>query len=128
VAGALDRSVDAVGLAGEGDWVGGVGLCLCGVYLVDVGGVFEAGDLDGRDVLNILKSVFCIPIAKSIFVHVRYLDSEVRVKQCLELEWHIALVGNHQRRLQALAVKRDAVQETKLVWPQLAGGIVEVLG
>lgn len=57
----------------------------------------------------------------------RYLDSEIRVQQCLELEWHIALVGNHQRRLQALTVKRDAVQETKFVWPQLASGIVKAL-
>lgn len=128
MAGTLDRSVNAVSLAGEGDWVGGLGLCLCGVYLVDVGGIFEAGDLDGRDVLKVVKSVFCIQIAKSIFVYVRYLDLEVRVQQCLELEWHITLVRNHQRRLQALAVKRDAVQETKLIWPQLAGGIVEVLG
>lgn len=67
MAGALGRSVDAVGLAGEGDCVGGLGLCLCGVDLVDVGGVFEAGDLDGRDVLNVLKSVIVYPICKEHF-------------------------------------------------------------
>jgi hypothetical protein len=61
VAGALDRSVDAVGLAGEGDWVGGLGLCLYAVDLVVVRGVFEAGDLDRRDVLSVLESVFLYP-------------------------------------------------------------------
>lgn len=58
----------------------------------------------------------------------RYLDPEIRVQQCLELKGRITLVCNHQRSLQALAVKCNAVQETKLVWPQLAGGIVKVLG
>lgn len=58
----------------------------------------------------------------------RYLDLEIRVQQRLELEWHITFVRDHQRGPQALAVERDAVQETKLVWPQAAGGIVKVLG
>lgn len=57
-----------------------------------------------------------------------YLDLEIRVQQRLELEWSITLVRNHQRRLQALAVKCNAVQETKLVWPHLAGGVFKVLG
>lgn len=43
--------VDAVRLAGEGDGAG-LGLSLEVVDLVDVGGVFEAGDLDGFDVLG----------------------------------------------------------------------------
>lgn len=58
----------------------------------------------------------------------RYLDLEIRVQQRLELEWYITFVRDHQRGPQALAVERDAVQETKLVWPQAAGGIVKVLG
>lgn len=68
MAGSLDGSVDAVGLAGEGDWIGGLVLSLDAVDLVVVGRVFEAGDLDGRDVLSVLESVFCIQGAKSMCV------------------------------------------------------------
>lgn len=51
MSGSLDGSVDAVGLAGEGDGVGGLGLVLDAVDLVVEGGVFETSDLDGSDVL-----------------------------------------------------------------------------
>lgn len=51
MSGSLDGSVDAVGLAGEGDGVGGLGLVLDAVDLVVEGGVFETGDLDRSNVL-----------------------------------------------------------------------------
>lgn len=54
----LDGGVDAVGLAGEGDGVGGLGLVLDAVDLVVEGGVFETSDLDGSNVLFEFRLAF----------------------------------------------------------------------
>lgn len=49
------------------------------------------------------------------------------MQKSLALKRHVALVCHHQRSAQALGSKRNAVEKTKLVRPQLAGSIVEVL-
>jgi hypothetical protein len=56
-----------------------------------------------------------------------YLDLEVGVQKCLAFKRNITLVCHHQRSAQALGSKRNAVQKTKLIGPQLAGSIVEIL-
>lgn len=83
MAGSLDGSVDAVGFAGEGDWIGGLVLSLDAVDLVVVGGVFEAGDLDGRDVLGISRVSIVYPkcklcvCAKCVTLILKYVCSSV---------------------------------------------------
>lgn len=54
-----------------------------------------------------------------------YLDLKVAVQERLELKRLVALVGDDQRGVQALAAQRHAVQKTKLVGPRLAGGVGE---
>lgn len=56
-----------------------------------------------------------------------YLDLEVGVQKSLALERHVTLVCHHQRSAQALGSKRNAVKQTKLIGPQLAGSIVKIL-
>lgn len=58
MSGSFDGGVDAVRLAGEGDGVGRLGLVFDAVDLVVEGGVFEAGDLDGSDVLCEFRLAF----------------------------------------------------------------------
>jgi DNA-binding transcriptional regulator YdaS (Cro superfamily) len=50
------------------------------------------------------------------------------MQQRLELKRHLAIIGDDERGVEALAVERHAVDQAKRVRPQLPGRLVEVLG
>lgn len=129
VRGALGRGVDAVGLGGEGDGVGGLGLGGEVVDLVDVGRIFDAGDLNRRDVLH---NTIAISIGAINFRVVSsippYVNGKICVQQRLELKRHVAVVCDDERRVEALLVEGHAVQQAKLVRPGGLELVVDALG
>lgn len=50
------------------------------------------------------------------------------MQKSLKFKRHVTFVCHHQGSAQALVAERNAVEEAKFIRPQLAGGIIEVLG
>jgi hypothetical protein len=60
--------------------------------------------------------------------YITYADLEVSVEKGLEVESSVAIVGNNNSSVKTFRIKRDTVDESKLVGPKSLEVVADALG